>query len=252
MLLDVVLTVSGSKRLIAKGVAALPAVRTALASGTIAIAPGSTDAYVVEELTGRPIDKTRYMTGSTLPAGVSAQGLLSRELPDVVLKNGQPLKDVSAVDAIKSMGPGDVFIKGANALHYETRRAGILIGHPTGGTIGAVIGSIISRRIHLVIPVGLEKCVAEPVERVAAFMRADTEVRGHVPALWPVEVGEIVTEIEAFALLSGVEAVQSAAGGLAGAEGAVRLVLRGSAEQIDGAARLVESIRGEPPFVAKR
>jgi len=247
MLCEICLTVSESKRLIAKGVAAMPAVKKALAEGTVAIATGSTNAYVVEEVTGQPIEKNKYMTGATLPAGVSRKGLLSREVPDVVLKNGKPVENVTVSEAVQDMGIGDVFMKGANALHYESGTAGLLIGHPTGGTIGANIGTIIARRITFIVPVGLEKCVAEPLEDVHEFITTDPESEGSVPSIWPFQ-GEIVTEVEALRTLTGVEAMQCAAGGLAGAEGAVRLVLRGTPEQISAAGELIESIHGEPPF----
>ncbi len=248
MLCEISLTVSESKRLIAKGVAAMPAVKKALAGGTVAIATGSTNAYVVEEVTGQPIEKNKYMTGATLPEGVSREGLLSREVADVVLKNGKPVENVTVSEAVQDMGIGDVFMKGANALHYESGTAGLLIGHPTGGTIGANIGTIIARRITFIVPVGLEKCVAEPLEDVYEFITTDPESQGGVPSIWPFQA-EIVTEIEALRTLTGVEAMQCAAGGLAGAEGAVRLVLRGTPEQIGAAGNLIESIHGEPPFV---
>ena len=54
----VVLTVSESKRLIAKGVANLDIVKKALERGMIAIAKGTTNGYVVEELLNKRIDKT--------------------------------------------------------------------------------------------------------------------------------------------------------------------------------------------------
>ncbi len=246
MLTEIILTVSESKRLIAKGVAAMPAVRKALTDGIVAIATGSTNGYVVEEITGRPIQKPAYMTGATLPHGVRRDGLLSRDVPDVVLHKGKPLAGVTTTGIAQQMSAGDVFIKGANALYYPDRRAGILIGHPTGGTLGAVLGTIIARRITFVIPVGLEKCVAQPIESVAEFIRCDAE--GTIPSIWPID-GEIVTEIEALKILTGVEAMQSAAGGIAGAEGAVRLVLRGTKEQIAAAEALANAVHGEPPFI---
>ncbi len=42
------------------------------------------------------------------------------------------------------------------------------------------------------------------------------------------------------------------AGGIAGAEGAVRLMLEGTGEQVRHARKLVDLIRGEPPFVTER
>ena len=69
-----------------------------------------------------------------------------------------------------------------------------------------------------------------------------------MPAVWPFDA-TIVTEIEALETLAGGLAMQSAAGGLAGAEGGVRLVVQGTKEQIDKVAELADSVRGEPPFV---
>ena len=69
---DLVLTVAQSKRLIAKGIARYEPVRQALASGTVAIAKGGSNAYVVEEILDRAIEKHRYVLGQVLPRG-SAQ-----------------------------------------------------------------------------------------------------------------------------------------------------------------------------------
>jgi hypothetical protein len=247
MIIEISLTVAESKRLIAKGIAAMPAVRKALADGTVVVATGSTNGYCIEEITGQAIAKPRYMTGATLPFGVGREGRLSRDVPDFVLKNGEPQDGVGSKDAVEDMRAGDVFIKGANALHYPTRRAGVLIGHPTGGTVGATLGTIIARRIRLIVPVGLEKCVAQPLEDVCEFMMSDSECTG--PSLWTLP-GEVVTEIEALRILAGVDVVQSAAGGLAGAEGAVWLALRGTPDQIDAAKKVIDTVHGEPPFVS--
>ena len=60
----VVLTSSESKRLVAKGVAALPEVRQALQEGFVIIGRGTTNAFVAEELTGGKIEnKGHYAAG---------------------------------------------------------------------------------------------------------------------------------------------------------------------------------------------
>ena len=61
--------------------------------------------------------------------------------------------------------------------------------------------------------------------------------------------GHIFTEIEAFEMLAGVKAFQRAAGGIGGAEGAVRLILRGKRENVKKALEIAKEIQGEPPFV---
>jgi len=241
-----VLTVSESKRLIAMGVARCPEVLQALKKGIVAVAKGTTNSYVVEELTGQAIKRTDYCTGTTAPRGVEAG--TANKLPDLVLRDGEPWEGVSATEAAAKMGPGDVFIKGANAINYDLAQAGILIGHPTGGTIGAAIGTLVAHRATLLIPVGLEKHI--PGDLVEAYARlTEAGAMGSGPALWPV-AGTIFTEIEALELLCGVEAQPIGAGGIAGAEGSVRISIWGSGEEVDSADALLEGIKGEPPFVA--
>lgn len=249
MIAKAILTVSESKRLIAKGVAALPSVKRAMLKGIIAIGRGTTNGYVVEEILGRKIEKHRMIAGTVTPAkGEKPAALSEPKISGYVIKDGEPLEGVDPATAVKEMmGPGDVFIKGANALDYRNKVAGILILHPTGGTIGNAIGHIIARRIELVIPVGLEKLVYEDIHKLSR-MAADPQTVGEVPALFPVS-GTIVTEIEALEILCGVKAALYAAGGIAGAEGGVCLLLEGRKEELDNAMKLIESIQGEPPFV---
>ncbi|MBM4048733.1 MAG: hypothetical protein FJ279_26820 [Planctomycetes bacterium] len=243
-----VLTVSESKRLIAKGVAAHPAVQRALKSGLVAIAKGTTNSYVVEEILGKPIEKTNYCTGTTWPTKGSRAGKVSGAIPDVVLRNGQPVEGATATGSVADMKAGDVFIKGANAVNHALKQAGLLIGHPTGGTLGATLGTLVARRIHLIIPVGLEKSVPGDIVELSRVLGRNDERVGTEPTLWPM-FGDLVTEIEAIKLLTGADAVCVAAGGIGGAEGSVRLTITGDKGQIDAVVRLLDSVYGEPAFV---
>ena len=245
---DITLTVAQSKRLIAKGVAKYEPVLAALRSGTVAIATGGTNAYVAEEILGRPLDKRRYVLGQVLPAGVSRSDAgLAADLPDVVLVDGQPVEGKSATEAVADMKAGDVFIKGANALNYAARVAGLLVGHPTGGTLGAVIGTLVARRIRLLVPVGLEKDIPVYIPEAARRLEAEG---GPGPSLWPMH-GDIFTEIEALWNLCAVAAVPIGAGGVAGAEGGLWLACFGDDDQIAAAKALAEELKAEPPFVPR-
>ena len=94
------------------------------------------------------------------------------------------------------------------------------------------------RRITLIIPVGLEKEVAfDIVEANRALERHPKPPR----SLWPV-TGVIITEIEALNILTGVQAIQIGAGGVGGAEGSIRLLIQGTAEQMQAAGRLLGQI----------
>jgi hypothetical protein len=241
---SVVLTVAESKRLIARGIVKAEVVRRALAEGTVAVASGTTNGYVVEALTGERFDKTQFVTGHTLPAKYQGPRV-AYKAADLVLRKGERLQ-VSAKEAVAEMGPGDVFMKGANALNYERGQAGVLIGHPTGGTVGAVLGTIVARRIRLLHPVGLEKSVPGDLHEAARLL-ADAEGKG--ATLW-VTPGQIFTEVEALAVLAGVRAVPVSAGGIGGAEGAIWLALIGDKAGLDAAQAAIASVQGEPPFLA--
>lgn len=237
------LTVAEGKRLIAKGVVRHPLIMQALQNATVAIAPGTTNGYVIEEITGEKIDKTRFVTGRTLPAAYA--GVKPKyDLPDLVVRRGKRLS-MSAVEAAAQMQAGDIFIKGANAINYEKNQAGVLIGHPSGGTIGAVLGRLVAQKIDLIHPVGLEKQIHVDLHQAAATLR---EPGGTGPALW-VTPGELFTEIEAIQTLAAVEAVPLAAGGIGGAEGGIWLALLGEKDGLDQALEVLADIQGEPPFI---
>jgi len=240
----VTLTVAEGKRLIGRAVARMPAVRAKMRKGMIVIAKGTTNAYVVEELLGKRIDLMAYASGVLKPARPDADPHRARRrtLPDIVLQDGKPRRDLDRFNAVEHFKPGDVYIKGANALDYPNRKAGILIGDPQGGTIGKVMGHLVGKRGHLVLPVGLEKRVFGDLD---GLHRALQDAASDTWRLQPV-TGTIVTEIEALRSLAGVEAALAAAGGVAGAEGCVALLLAGSRAAVAKARRLLRSVQGEP------
>jgi len=248
MLTQVVLTVAESKRLIAKGVAAHPLVRRALQAGTVIIARGSTNGYVAQEILGEPLDKLAFLTGHTLPRGYKGSRPRPEGIPEIVIREGKVFPGVSLGEAVAGLKAGDVVIKGANALDYDRRVAGILVGHPEGGTIGAVLPTVIARKAHLVTPVGLEKLVGSDLTATSRLIAEGALDAEAVPALWVLDAAVIVTEIEALELIAGVSCRHLASGGIGGAEGAVRLLISGERQGVDEARRLLDSISGEPSF----
>jgi len=61
-------------------------------------------------------------------------------------------------------------------------------------------------------------------------------------------VGKVVTEIEAFEVLTGVSATNIGGGGVNGAEGSRTFLLKGDEERVRRAFKLAKGIIGEPPF----
>ncbi|MCL4535630.1 MAG: hypothetical protein M1370_10790 [Bacteroidetes bacterium] len=243
---QVVLTVSASKRLIGRAVAQMDIVQKAKKDGILVVSGGTTDGYLAEELLGHEIDKRAFRYGITTPHNPERKGGPAPQgRKDLIFRNGQIDESVDRITIVPDMKRGDVYVKGANALDYRNKVAGILIENPTGGTVGASWGRIYGSHMHIVIPVGLEKVVYHDIFSLAR-KTMDPDYMG--PSLYPV-TGIIVTEIEALKMLSGVDAELLASGGIAGAEGSVRLLLEGEAEVVKKALALVESVRDEPRFL---
>lgn len=248
---QVILTVAEGKRLIAKAVAQMPVVQQALREGTVIIGRGTTSTYVAEELTGQKIPHGAYVIGWTGPAKGAAKLGGEEKVEDIVLVKGQPQPGLSLDAALQDLKPGDVVIKGANALDRARGMAGVIIGgglSSTCGTTGKIMPLVVARKAHLVIPVGLEKQVDGDVIDIANRMREPIESLNDVPSMYLL-TGHIMTEIEALELLADVSVFQAAAGGVAGAEGSTRLICRGARAQVEQALAVTASVQGEPPFV---
>ena len=242
-----ILTVSESKRLIAQAVKEMPIVKNALANGMVIIGKGTTNAYVAEEITGKKIEKAAFVRGRIQPAKGGKKLPDVKAAPDVILEKGKVL-DLPLAEAVKKLKPGDVVIKGGNALDYKHKLVGVNIGAPDAGTAGATMPYVVARKAYLVIPIGLEKLVAGDLVDLSLKMREPIESLNGLQSMFLL-TGEIVTELEAIHVLTGATAFQCSAGGIGGAEGSVWLVFRGTKEQVTKALKLVESIQGEPPYV---
>jgi hypothetical protein len=239
-----VLAPAESKRLIAKAVVSLPEVQWAYANGRLAVTNGTTDAYVLEELTGEKVPPYRYSIGMV------AGGLLTMSTKDDrvgarFFVKGKPV-EMESRDFLKTLEKGDVVIKGGNAVD-EHGNAGVLVGNETGGTIGAVFGIACVRGIPVIMPIGLEKRIGSVPDAAAGWGQLTLSYAMGLPCwISPVTSGLVITEIEALGLLAGVRGRQVAAGGVGGSEGAVVLLVEGYEENLERAVAVVQGVKGEP------
>ncbi|MHC1566336.1 MAG: hypothetical protein ACXQTD_00995 [Candidatus Syntropharchaeia archaeon] len=235
--LQITLTPSESKRLIAIGVKRLPIVENALKNGIIVISLGTTNAFIAEELLGKRIEKERFAAG--IIDGRTCIVPKEKRLKEIVIKKGSVVDE----DVIDELSPEDVFIKGANAIDPQGV-AGILLANPTGGTIGKIIGTVMARGVNFLIPVGLEKSVLYPISEAAKRIgNQEFEKSMGIPVgLMPVH-GIVFTEIEALKMLGAEDAFQIGAGGIGGGEGSVTLCVEG--EEIDDLLETVMKIKDE-------
>ncbi len=238
------LTVSEGKRLIAKGI--LEHLKEPMAERTVLVTSGTTNACIAEELLGADFPRHQFVTGRTLPSSADAKGKLAyTEKPVRVRKGTVDRCELQA--ALEELGPGDVVLKGANVISGDGKKAGVLVGNPMGGTMGALIGIVIARRARLIHPAGLEKAVCADIEQTSRIMAQSTHGRG--PALF-VSPGEVFTECSAIeALFPGVTAHPYASGGIMGAEGAAWILAEGDGKTLAEVEAFLKTIHGEPPFI---
>jgi hypothetical protein len=244
-----VVTPAAGKRLIARALAREKRVLSALESGTVVIVAGSTNGYVAEELLGRSepeavFSRHNFVRGLSVPPGSKAAGPRDDFPGDVILRKGRWLKGKTIFDVIDELGRGDLILKGANALDPRRKEAGVLIGDSHGGTAACALRAVVGRRVPLVVPVGLEKCVPSDIGEIAADLNAPGAIGVRMLPL----PGEVFTEIEAVKELSGAETRVMAAGGVCGAEGAVWLAVSGSKEEEKTAEEIMDSVSKEPHF----
>lgn len=242
------LTVAESKRLIAKGLKKYPPVQEKLKSGYLLITKGTTNSYVAEEILNDTLVAGEYVLGHILPATGNVELDKSRNRKELVFKDGV-LQDTSYPEMLKEMNTGDIILKGANIINYQKGQAGVLIGHPTGGTTGNIVPAIEEKKLRLIIPVGLEKESSQDIEVLSVLSKVPQEqVHKKAPYVWSIK-GELFTEIEAIKQFADVEAIHMASGGVGGAEGAVTLLIRGNKDEVLKALQVVESVQGEKAFL---
>jgi hypothetical protein len=239
---SVVLTPPMSKRLIAKGVAALPQVVAALDRGRIVITLGTTNAYVAEELLGGPIDRGAFAAGF-IDDRWNINARLG-EVGEIVLDHGIPL-ETGPEETLASLAAGDVVIKGGNALDPEGV-VGVLIGSSTGGTVGRYIATCLARGVEIVAPISLSKSVHTSIIELSHEMGIGrTELWMGLPCgIFPLH-GDAVTEIDALEGLFPVRALHVSSGGIGLGAGAVSLLIEGEGSVVRNAFALVESLRDE-------
>ena len=246
-------TPAESKRLIGRAVAAMPEVKAALANDLIVVAHGSTNVYVAEEIAGAlPRQRGTFLSGQIFN-GVMCQTEPSEKGPMLVLERGMPIPPrPTMAEVLDAGGPGAIVIKGANAVDPDGN-AGVFCAHPGCGTIGFAYGYVSGRGIRLIVPVGLEKLV--PSVPAAARQLGHDRLyyqTGFQIGMLPLVNATVVTEIAAFRILFGLDAVHVGGGGVSGSEGTVVLVATGEQAALDRAIVAVNAIKGEPPLVTMK
>jgi hypothetical protein len=244
------LTSSESKRLLGKAIAALPEVQHAKDHGYLVVTRGTTNCFILEELLNEKLDKETYVAGQIIK-GVFC--LLSQDLrmKPVTFHKGKVLS-VEPGSVLDKLTPGDLLIKGANAVD-PFGNVGVVMAGPGGGTVGGFYLALKALGVPTIYPVGLEKLIpsVEEAARYGGKLMLGRTIGCRV-GMACVADGRIVTEIEAIDTLFGLKAIHYTSGGWGGAEGSVTLIVEGEDDDVNRCLDFIEGIKGEPPLPAAK
>ena len=243
------LTVSESKRLIAKGIAVNKEVRERLENGMVIITLGTTNTYIAEELAGLDTPRGSFVTGRIYPGYKEDFQKGMKRHSEIVLVKGK-MADMSYTDALAKMEPQDIVFKGANMLNYAKRQAAVCVGAPDGGTVAKLRRYTDNGRGRWICPVGLEKSTAQDLFEIQKITNNSSAERKNTVKLNVTE-GNVYTEIEAVKEFADVDVFVTAKGGVDGAEGGVSLLVCGSKVEVQKVEAVVRQVSGEPDFLKK-
>lgn len=241
------LTVSESKRLIAKGIAANKDVKDRLENGIVIITLGTTNTYLAEELAGLSAPRGSFVTGRIFPSSKEDFARGMKRQSEIVLMKGKPA-DISYADALARMNAKDIVFKGANMVNYAKRQAAVCVGAPDGGTVAKLRKYTDEGKGRWIVPVGLEKETTQDLFEIQKITNGDIQ-RGKGTVRLNVTQGNIYTEIEAMKEFADVDVHVTAKGGVDGAEGGVSLLICGTKAEVEKAENIVKQLQGEPTFI---
>lgn len=248
VMVSINLTVSEGKRLIALGIARLPVVQEKMKSGMIIITKGSTNTYIAEELAKLDAPHGSFIVGYLAPVSKGDINSNIEKLQEIILVNGVPV-DMSYKDALAKMKQGDIIFKGGNLLNYEKHQAAVCIGAPDGGTTYKLLPYVKARKASLIIPIGLEKQTYGDLKSYEHALSLNNKKMNSIPKLHLFKEGMIFTEIEALKQIADIKVFPMGAGGIAGREGGISLIITGNILEVEKALKAVSSIQGEKEFI---
>ena len=165
---------SESRRLIAKGVAAMKEVKEAGEKGYTIICGGTTNGYVAQEILGvTDIPPEKYTAGTICSRVLCTTDPGKRSPFPIILHQGKRVAK-TIPEALKDFHKKTVIIKGANAID-PSGKVGVISSGFDGGTMGATLGTAVSQGLKYVVPVGLEKLI--PIGRGIVCMDGGKDPR---------------------------------------------------------------------------
>ncbi|MBF0383876.1 MAG: hypothetical protein HQL69_22905 [Magnetococcales bacterium] len=230
----IVLTPEMGRGLIAMAVAKMDRVQKRTKEGRMVIVGGGTTRYVAQQLTGEDPGRDAFAVGCIKDASLGETDKKGRGAGPFLFDNGIVSRGWPG-ELLESFQAGDIYIKGANAIDVDGN-VGILMGSPTGGTIGAAMTLLLARGGELIIPVSLEKLIPSVAAAIPLLGQGKVDrVMGGPVGMMPImaSAATVVTEVTAIKLLADVQATPVAAGGMDDCQGSITIHLQGSRSGVE-------------------
>ncbi|MBF0173197.1 MAG: hypothetical protein HQL83_07095 [Magnetococcales bacterium] len=240
----VVLRPGEARALTGQAVASLEQVQKKKHSGHMVIVGSGTTRHVVHHLLGEDPGRDNFAVGQISNARLG-------ETPQAIRGPGPYLFDQGQISRgwpaplLEKFGPGDIYVKGANAIDPDGHVA-ILLGSPVGGSIGIALPILYARGGSLIIPVTLEKLIPSVPKALGLLGQGITDhVMGTAVGLIPIMAGSatVVTEIDAMRILAEVEATVVASGGVDDCTGSKVIQFQGKKEHVEKMWDIIDKLR---------
>lgn len=255
---QIVLTAAESKKLLADAIVEMDVVKRACKKGLIVIHPSSSTWFILERLV-KEMPKGVWLVGMVVPRGMCIEGKmlehrkkdylpqssdfrLSWALRDGKFEEGTPLSQL-----LEEMDENSIYIKGVRALDSQGN-VGVLHARAGGGTIGKVEIASKKKHFNILIPVGFEKLIPGTIREASKAVGMPEYIdysMGIRVGLYPISRRNltVITEVDALRTLTGINATVISCGGLAGAEGAVVLLIEGDEDQVHKTLEIIDQIK---------
>ena len=242
-MIQVSLTVEESKRLIAMAISTHPKVKKTLNQGSILFKGGSTVSEVSKAITGHSLSLCGIITNRGTVMNVE-----SNELPPHIgLYRKGKFEDIddSFDEEVLSLTENDLVVCGANAIDCYGNAA-MLTGVSGGGGVSSAFSIWHGEGVAIIIPVGLEKLIPNNINDIIknTGRRKKKLSTGMSVGLMPIR-GEIITEIEAIDILTGLKAIPIASGGIGTAKGSITLDIEGEQTRLKDFMDMVLEIKND-------
>ncbi len=237
---QVTLTGNEGKLLIAKAAKQTEQVRKCLEGHKLLLCGGTTVSAFSEELGFEPL----RISGRIEATGTRTALQVSDAPHNLLIENGISRNVDNQIQAVmETMDADDLIVVGANAID-TAGRAALAFAALGGGSRGYALHSAYMQGVPMLILAGLNKLIPDLGTAQAHSGRKGIDCSmGAAIGLYNL-FGLIITEIKAFEILFGIEAVVIAGSGIHSGEGSRTFVLYGEDNNIQKAWELCLAIKG--------